>query len=76
MAKPAPFARLCIDLGDANDNGTADLSATLKVGPLSLTSPVIDLGFLDAIGFLRNTFEGLTPQSFGVGTKTATVRAR
>lgn len=57
--KPAPFVRLVVELGDANGNSKADVSGSLKIGPITVPLPALDVDFLDALGLIQRAFDSL-----------------
>lgn len=62
----APFASLHVDLGDANNNGTADLATSLIVGGKTLGPVVVDVPHAPALSLLTSLFTGANHGLIGI----------
>lgn len=54
-----PFASLTVSIGDADNNGVADVSAHLRVGTLELPSITVNIGAGQALSTILGIFADL-----------------
>jgi hypothetical protein len=54
-----PRARLVVELGDANDNGKADLVASLEAAGVKVSSPALDIDFEQGLALITSGFRAV-----------------